>query len=239
MNKIFKIFFLLISFLLIFNNKLLYATDTCEINTSPVLNPKLIFDKNSSDTLRNLSQEYLNVYKKQSFDKKFYYKIKSYINLNKHSYSSLSALLMLVSMCFLENDEAKYSEYGRKIIDFIISKYPETVQGKISLILLAQTQSEEGNDNEAFKILHDNYEIILSAEKDPYYNSYLYELNFENNDPISAEYIFLLGNIYFHLNKDENAIIEFNKIIDYFPNSTLSTASKRVIKAINALSKSL
>ncbi len=238
MNKIFKIFFL-ITFLIIFSNKLLYATDRSEINTIPVLNPKLIFDKNSSDTLRNLSQEYLNVYKKQSFDKNFHNKINVYIDLNKHSYTSLSALLMLTSMCFLENNEVKYSEYGEKIINFIISKYPKTVQGKISLILLAQTQSEEGNDNEAFKILHDNYEIILSAEKDPYYNNYLYELNFENNDSIAAEYFFLLGNIYFHLNKDENAIIEFNKIIDHYPNSTLSTASKRVIKAINALNKSL
>lgn len=216
-----------------------YSSETIEINFMPNLSSELISDKEASNTLRKLAIEYAEIYKKQKIDKKFYLKVDSFIKENNKSLSALSALLMIFSMCNMENDDETYPQVGTKIINYITSTYPKTVQGKISLILLAQTQSEDGNDNEAFKILHDNYEVILSAEKDSYYKSYLYELNFENNDPIAAEYFFLLGNIYFHLNKDDNAIIEFNKIIDYFPNSSLSTASKRVINAINALNKSL
>lgn len=237
MYKLFKIFFLIITLLIIFNYNFLFAIDTCEINTSPILNPKLIFDKNSSEILRNLSQEYSIVYSKQSFDKNFYHKINSYIDLNKHSYSSLSALIILASMCFLENDETKYSEYGKKIIDFIISKYPTTIQGRAMLLLKAQIQADEGYRTEALKLLQDNYEVVLSIEKDMAYPNYLYELNFENHDPIIAEYFFLLANTHYYLSEENEAINFFNTLIKAYPNSEAASNSKRVLKAIKALNK--
>lgn len=234
-----KIKICLIIMFLLFNNNLLLAMETCEVNTNPVLSSKLVYDKTSSDMLRNLSNEYLKIYNKQSFDKNFYQKINSFIDSNKHSYSSLSALLMLTSMCFLENDEALYSEYGKKIIEYILAKYPTTVQGKIVLLLKAQVQSEEGFRKEALKLLQDNYEVILSVEKDETYKNYTYELNFENHDPITAEYLFLLANISFFLNKDDEAIKGFNMLIKLYPNSDAAGNAKRALKAIEALNKSL
>jgi len=224
---------------ILFNNEILLAIETCEINTSPVLNSKLIYDKDSSTTLRSLSNEYINIFNKQAFDKNFCYKINSFINSNKHSYSSLSALMILTSMCFLENDDQLYSQYGKKIIEFITTKHSKTAQGKAMILLKAQIQSDEGLKKEALKLLQENYEVILSLENDETYYNYRYEMNFENHDPIIAEYYFLISKIYFSLNNDDEAIKGYNKLIKLYPNSDAASNAKRALKAIDALSKSL
>jgi outer membrane protein assembly factor BamD (BamD/ComL family) len=148
-------------------------------------------------------------------------------------------LVILKTTKNLENDEAKYSKHGKKIIDFIISKYPTTIQGRVLLVLKAQIQADEGYKTEVLKLLQDNYEVVLSIEKYKAYPNYLYELNFENNDPIIAEYFFLLANTHYYLNEENEAIKIFNTLITSYPNSEATSNSKRVIKAINALNKSL
>jgi len=215
------------------------AIETCEINVSPKLIKTLEYHKEVSDKLKNILTEYGNVLLNETFDKSFYNKINSFIKENPNSSSSLSALLLIFSMCRLENDEYFYIEQGKQILDFIIKNYSQTPQGKMAMLYKGEIKREFDNPDETLKYLKDNYEVILSVEKDINYKNCLYELNMETSDPIAAEYLFLLGNVLFKANRNEEAIQELKKIIELYPNSECAEISKKTLKARTALGKGL
>ena len=121
MYKLFKIFFLIIAFLIIFNYNFLFATDTCEINTSPVLNSKLIFDKNSSETLRNLSQEFLDI-------------VADEVNIKEVKFIDSSKLYLNPDITPELKQEGSYREFVRAIQD-MRKKMGLTPSDVISLVI--------------------------------------------------------------------------------------------------------
>jgi len=215
---------------------IIHASDTIEINTQPNLSPILIEDKEASQKLKNISIEYLAIYQRQSIDNDFYIKVQSFITAHPRALSSLSALLMVYTMCFLDNDDGIYSDAGKKILNYIISKYPSTLHAKIALFLMAERDYNDGNLKESLIKLNEYYEVMLLVENDKYFKTYLDELNLKEKN-IIPEYLFLLGNVNCRLGQDIEAIKVFKKIIVEYPGSIYSKAAQRVIDSINALNK--
>jgi len=218
------------------NYSTIFASDTIEINTQPNLHSTLIENKEASQKLMAISKKYLDIYQKQSIDKNFYLTVQSFIAENPQTLSSLSALLMIYTMCFLDNDEGIYNKEGRKILDYITSKYSNTLHAKIALFLMAERDYSDRNFKDSFKKLNEYYEVMLLVENDKYFKTYLKELNLKEKTLV-PEYYFLLGNVNYHLGKDDEAIKVFNKIIIDHPDSIYSEAAQRVINGIKAINK--
>lgn len=213
-----------------------YAQDrTVEINVTSLIPNKVIYDQNAHNELCKLYEETKKALKTDSFNNDLYFKLNSFINKYKDTNSCLSALIIISSMCFLDETGCIYYSSGQKILENIIEKYPDTVQGKISVISNAVLKSRLKNYNDAIQILEKNYEVILSIENDKYFSNFLDEapvFDNEKNVKIPAEYYFALAYIYIDLNNTPKATETLNKIMKLYPGSKEADRAQLVMSNI-------
>lgn len=228
-----KTVFLIILFLFIVTNVYAQTNNVVKIITNPNLKSTLVIDKKSIKELQILSKEYDNIRKAEKFNKDFYAKLTSFINKNSHSYSALSALILVSGMCFLDETSYIYSKSGQDILKFIVSKYPKSLQGKLALYTIISTKTNEGNFEESLKMLNDNKKTILSIKSDKYYASYNQELNFEDKpEDIEPNYYFLLGLNYFNLKQNSKSVEQLNKVVKLYPKSEVCIHAQRLLNTI-------
>lgn len=210
---------------------------TIEINVLKIIKPHVKNNESASKKIEELSGEYNNIRNNNQFNNALYKKIEEFIIKYPDTTASISALLLTASMCFLEETYELYSNEGVKILDYIISHYPNTAHYKYSLYSKALIKKEEGHPDEALKLLLDNYEVIISIDNDNNYIKMMKELGNTNiTEKFSSEYYLILGMAYFDLNNINDCVKIMNKIINDFPGTNASKDAKRIIDTINKLS---
>ncbi len=208
-----------------------------EISISYNINKKLTFDEKSSSELKCLNSEFKKIIEEdQGFAIDFHLKLNKFINNNKHSLSSLTALYMMSITFSLPETDVSYKKYNDQILQFIISNYPDSVQSAASKLALSMKKNDSGNYNEALSILKDNYENILKASNDKYLQNFLDELGINNN--IIASYFSALAEIYCSTKNYNKSIEYYQTIIDSFPNSKESKHARLKIETLKALTQS-
>lgn len=209
---------------------------TVEINVTSLIPNKVVYNQNAHVELCKLYEETKKALKSDSFNNDLYFKLNSFIKKYKDTSSCLSALIIISSMCFLDETGNIYYNSGKKILENIIEKYPDTIQGKISVISNAMLNSRLKNYNDAIQMLEKNYEVILSIETDKYLSYFLDEapvFDSEKNVKIPAEYYFALAYSYIDLNETQKATETLKKIIKLYPNSKESDKAQLVINNMN------
>jgi outer membrane protein assembly factor BamD (BamD/ComL family) len=210
---------------------------TVEINIANLLNKTLKYDETASKKITEISNEYiLKIRTNNQFSPELYKKIEDFTKQHNDSYAALSALLLTTSMCFLEETYDKYSQSGVKILDHIINNYPQTVHCKYAIYSKVIIKKEEGNTEDALKLLQENYEVILSMDHDPNYLRMMAELGNPNiTEKFASSYFLLLGLLYFDAGNIVESSSIMQKIIKNYPNSNACKDAISIQKAIQKL----
>jgi len=228
-------FILLIIFVMFIGYNYAFA-ETIEINVLNIIKPNVENNELASKAIAELSDEYNEIRNNNQFNNVFYKKIEGFIKQYPDTTASISALLLIASMCFLEETYELYSGEGMKILDYIISHYPNTPHFKYSLYSKALIKKEEGCPEDSLKLLRDNYEVIISIDNDKNYIKMMKELGNTNiTEKFSSEYYLILGLIYFDLNNTTDCVDMMNKIINDYPGTNASKEAKRIIDTAQKL----
>lgn len=235
MKKIFICFWGVV--LLIYFTSLDVKAQTVEINITNLLNQTLKYDDNASKKITEIATEYiLKVRDSNQFNPELYKKIENFTKQHYDSYAALSALLITTAMCFLEDTYDIYYPSGIQILEYIIKHYPKTVQCKYAIYSKAIIKKEEGNTEEALKILQENYEVIISMDQDPNFLRMMAELGNKNiTEKFASSYFLLLGVVYFDMGNTIEATNIMQKIIKDYPNSNACKDAIRIEKTIQKL----
>jgi len=221
---------ILITFLVCFmfvNNSF---ANTIEVELNYGLLPELKYDPNTIKEIKILSDEYVKTIKERdNFDSVLYYKLNSFIKNNKSSLNSLSALYMIIGMCLLDETDEFYLLNGEKLIDYLINNYSKHIQGKLAIIMKATLLEKREMNLEAIQLLEKNYEVILSIENDSSFQPFLDELNLKepDNKYMMAWYYYYLANIFSKLKDKNNAVINYNKVINNIHKLILQKKQKK------------
>lgn len=242
-NSFLPIFLILLT-LFIFSHfvKVVYSSETISIQiTSFIQNKELIVSEDAIKELSDLSTEYKEkIHPTNTFNKEFYQKMESFVKKYKNTYSAISALYITAGMCFLENTEKIYTNDGMKIIDFIINNFPSSsFHYKQAIFYKATYEESQQNYENSFKILKDNYEVIISREDDKYWASFLKELNHNKFKPTDgyAQYYYYMAKLCFNLAMFDKGKEYCELILKNFPNSNYKKMADELLNIETALEK--